>query len=585
MDSLTVRAAVHELNAHQGSRLDEVRSAEVWELHLVLDRRSTLVLCAHPRHNALYAAAGPPGPADVHAPTREASFVRNAQRLLAGGRFHRAVQRGLDRVVALAFRKRDRWGEIKVRHVIGEMTGTRANVLLVEGNDPWRGAILDVLRRDRSRGAGASYRPPAMDKADSTSASRDALVAAVRRALREAGGDPRVLVGAFSGVSPFVATEIWNRMKAEERGDPERLTDAWLAFARDTEPGAEDRPAGRLFSPVAVTLESGSSEVLCFRPKAGMTSVVPHGTISEAAAAVHRAFRGAASGERRSPRLTAVRQAERRVLNALDALRREEEESRNAEELRRMGEALLASAHAVAPGDSGAEVPDPHSGGTTQIRLNPRLSASENAKLYFRRARKAERRQALLGRRRSELESRREGLQRLAEETDRATSPEAEAAWFREARRLGVKLPRTELDRDPGARPEDRLPSALRPRRFALGGGWEILVGKSNRGNEVLTHEIARPHDTWMHADQAAGSHAVLRHHEKGKEPPRAVVLAAAAITAYFSRARTASKVPVLVTQKRFVRRARKARAGTVTVGQHETIMVRPATPDQMKES
>jgi predicted ribosome quality control (RQC) complex YloA/Tae2 family protein len=210
------------------------------------------------------------------------------------------------------------------------------------------------------------------------------------------------------------------------------------------------------------------------------------------------------------------------------------------------------------------------------VRLNPKLSATGNAELYFKRARKAERRAERVGARREELQRARQELRDLAERL--AGSPgEPDAAWFEEARRLGVKLP--PRDRGRHSPPEERLPSSVRPRRYDLGGGWEALVGKSRQGNDVLTHEIARPHETWMHADQAAGSHLVLRHQEKGKEPPETVLLAAARIAAYFSKARHSAKVPVLITEKRHVRRPRKGPPGTALVGKHRTVMVEPGEP------
>jgi predicted ribosome quality control (RQC) complex YloA/Tae2 family protein len=106
------------------------------------------------------------------------------------------------------------------------------------------------------------------------------------------------------------------------------------------------------------------------------------------------------------------------------------------------------------------------------------------------------------------------------------------------------------------------------------------MVGRSDKGNHVLTFELSRPDDTWMHASGCPGSHVVLRHDERGKEPPRDVVLAAAAIAAFFSKARGAAKVPVTVAAKRHVRRPRKAPIGQALVGEHKTVMVAPVDPD-----
>jgi predicted ribosome quality control (RQC) complex YloA/Tae2 family protein len=77
----------------------------------------------------------------------------------------------------------------------------------------------------------------------------------------------------------------------------------------------------------------------------------------------------------------------------------------------------------------------------------------------------------------------------------------------------------------------------------------------------------------------------VLRHHEKGKEPPGEILARAAAYTAFFSKARGSGKVPVTVTEKRHVRKPRKAPVGTVLVGTHRTILVGPRDPDKEIET
>jgi len=213
------------------------------------------------------------------------------------------------------------------------------------------------------------------------------------------------------------------------------------------------------------------------------------------------------------------------------------------------------------------------------VRLNPRLSATENADLFFKKARKAARRDPALETRRRDIEAQRDALETLRLEIERGAEPDE--AWLRRAEALGVRLPREASPASTTKEPADRLPNALRPRRYDLGDGWEAMVGKSNRGNDVLTFELARPEDVWMHAHQSAGSHLVLRHHEKGKEPPRSVLVSAASIAAYYSKARGSSKVPVLVSQKRFVRKPRKAPIGTVTVSRYETLMVPPHCPEE----
>ncbi len=597
MNSLTLRAVAAELHPYRGLRFESAAALDPFEFHLRLEKAVTLVACVHPEHNALFPAPGEAQAADSAPP-----FARAVEKALAGSRFAGAVQAGLDRVVALAFERRDRLGDPKRVHLVVELTGKGGNLLLTDGEDPWAARILDRLRDDRSRRAprrlapGAAYALPQNDRADATRDDPAALTRAVREALKERGPNPRALVGAWTGLGPATAEEVWRAAGPDPESHPDALTRTWLAFLDAVHPAGAGRTAGPRFSPTV----TGAGEALAFRPSASRepddprepagdrasgTRAPGYPTASAAVAAAHRRFRerrhGAPQGALGKPLHQAIERTER----GLAAVDRDEREVEEAPRYRRLAEAILASIHAIPRGAERVELPDPRTGETLTVELDPTRNPGENAEHYFNRAKKAERSAGKAGRRRRELAKRLDALRDLAARLAEAGPEGPGPAWIGQAQKLGVNLPREELPSEPDGGPEDRLTSALRPRRYDLGNGWEVLVGKSNRGNEVLTLELARPGDIWMHADQAPGSHVVLRHHEKGKEPPRELVLAAASIAAFFSKARGSGKVPVVVTEKRHVRRPRKAPVGTVTVGQHKTVMVSPGDPDKRSRS
>ena len=55
-----------------------------------------------------------------------------------------------------------------------------------------------------------------------------------------------------------------------------------------------------------------------------------------------------------------------------------------------------------------------------------------------------------------------------------------------------------------------------RPYRAVLVEGFEVLVGRGDEENDVLTFEIAAPEDFWLHvAGGVPGSHVVVRNPEK----------------------------------------------------------------------
>jgi len=121
-------------------------------------------------------------------------------------------------------------------------------------------------------------------------------------------------------------------------------------------------------------------------------------------------------------------------------------------------------------------------------------------------------------------------------------------------------------------------------RRYMLADGYEVWVGRNARQNDRLTLQYARKYDLWMHARGVGGSHTVLRLPGKSVHPPAAVVEQAAAIAAYFSKARTSSMVPVIVTERKYVRKPRKSRPGTVIVERERVLLVEPVLPGENNE-
>jgi predicted ribosome quality control (RQC) complex YloA/Tae2 family protein len=119
----------------------------------------------------------------------------------------------------------------------------------------------------------------------------------------------------------------------------------------------------------------------------------------------------------------------------------------------------------------------------------------------------------------------------------------------------------------------------IRPRRYVVTGGWVVLVGRSAKENDVLTHRYAAPGDLWFHARQAQGSHVVLRRIAGKTQVPREAVIQAAAIAAYHSKARTSKHVPVSYTERRYVKKVRRGAPGTAAMLREKVIFVTPSLP------
>src|SRR6266542_4409152 len=110
------------------------------------------------------------------------------------------------------------------------------------------------------------------------------------------------------------------------------------------------------------------------------------------------------------------------------------------------------------------------------------------------------------------------------------------------------------------------MASKGRPYRTFVIEGFEVLVGRADEDNDHLTFRIAEPWDLWLHvAGGTPGSHVVVRNPEK-IAIPRSVIERAAALAAWYSKARSANKVEVHFCRAAEVKKPRGVPAGLVAI-------------------
>ena len=291
--------------------------------------------------------------------------------------------------------------------------------------------------------------------------------------------------------------------------------------------------------------------------------------------------------------LRALRRYHRRLVRKVEALRGDLAEAERAPLLRRFGETLLAYLKQVPPRAKSVALPDPHDQAhTLEIALDPALNAQANAARYFKRAAKAERGLGEIPPRIATAEAEAHAIGVMLAKLEPAAEHGITPALVRQIEAARDQLPpgmspagsRPGGDKAPSpakvAAGEERAPSArLQPRRLKSREGWDVLIGRSNEGNDYLTHHLARPEDYWFHVHGAAGSHVVLRRGKGKNEPSKQTLEEVAAWAAFYSQARAAGKVPVIVTRKKYVRKPRKAPPGLVVCEREKTVMAPPKEP------
>jgi predicted ribosome quality control (RQC) complex YloA/Tae2 family protein len=105
-----------------------------------------------------------------------------------------------------------------------------------------------------------------------------------------------------------------------------------------------------------------------------------------------------------------------------------------------------------------------------------------------------------------------------------------------------------------------------------------LYVGKNAKNNDELTMKFAKPNDIWLHARGVGGSHCVIR--VDGSEPSKSIIKEAAAIAAFYSKAKTSNLAPVAYTYKKYVTKPKGANPGAVVVRREEVVLVEPYKPE-----
>ncbi len=550
-DTLTAAAMADELNgALAGGRVQEVLLVDALTLGMEVyaqHERRYLVLSAQPAQARVHLSAeklrrGPETPLPL---------LLLLRKHLRGGRLERVTQPGFERILRFEFAGLE--GPLAL---YAEIMGRRSNLIAVDAE----GMVLEAIKRvtpEQSRRPILPRRPyeppPPLRKASIASLTPSDLGALL------AGGEGalwRRLVDAVAGMSPLLAHEVVYRAAsdAEARAaSPAELAAAGRALLVEL-------PARHAWTP-SVGLEEGRA--VAYAPYA-LTHLPAQRTAESMSAAI-------AAYLAEQGRAEPYAEAKARVRRSLDAAREREMHRKAAiarglrspseiDRVREMGEWVLAYASQIVPRQTELVV-EGVAGEELHIALDPERSAVENAQRYFREYDNAK--LAAQG-----------GPERLAE-VDRALERLAQLEAD-----LALAENRAEIDEVRAALVQGgymrarKAPLAARaagPRRLETDEGLVIWVGRNSRQN-ALVLERAAPTDLWFHARGVSGGHLILV--TGGREVPEALVERVAALAAHYSTARGEARVPVDVTERRYVRPIPGAGPGQVTYRNERTLTV-----------
>ncbi len=243
-------------------------------------------------------------------------------------------------------------------------------------------------------------------------------------------------------------------------------------------------------------------------------------------------------------------------------------QSDDADTYRAQADLLMASLHEWQPGMKTITLSDFETGKPVKIPLNPEKNAVQNAQAYYKRHQKLKRARIAVEPLLAEVQTEINYLEQVE-----AAIAQIEAYQTPEDLQTLAEI-RDELTEQGYLNTPDyqnRSTTETEFYRYQTPSGFELLVGRNNRQNDLLTSKVAGDYDLWFHSQEIPGSHVLLRLNA-GEIPEETDLRFVANLTAYYSRARQSEQVPVIYTKPKHVYKPKGAKPGMV-IYKHETVI------------
>lgn len=101
---------------------------------------------------------------------------------------------------------------------------------------------------------------------------------------------------------------------------------------------------------------------------------------------------------------------------------------------------------------------------------------------------------------------------------------------------------------------------------------FDVFVGRNNKQNDYIISKLAKDDDIWFHARLCAGSHVLLKFN--GIEPNEEVLFECCKLARKYSSAKQPSKVGIIYTKAKYLRKPPAAPLGYVTYKNEKEVLI-----------
>jgi len=575
-DGITIHSLCHELDSRLlDARIDKIFQPEKDEIVFLIRTRNgscRLVVSANPRWARCYLTSF-----KKENPANPPAFCMLLRKYLEGGKIKAVHQCDFERIMYFDIEAMDDFREWKLKRLICEFTGRHSNIVLI---NPDNNTIIDAIKRFSSEQN--SYRevlPGRFYVDPPDQAKLNPLDFPLEQMVELMWSQPThtelsmALFNTFSGISPFSARQICLKstldpsLPVEQCGEFEFRTIAEQLVQMIADSGTSDHAC----------LAFSGGQAMEFAPYPLMepgsrVAVIPCDSINEACDSFYNNKLGHLKLESIKANLS------RNIKGFLDKAYKklyhqqgDENRARENEKYKDWGELITAYAHELRKGDLQAELNDFATGEAVCISLDPRYTPIQNAQRYFKTYNKS--RSAL-----RHLETLKSQSLLEIEYLESVLLAITQAENLEDIEEIVDELEGEGYIKEHGKKKKPKVHRS-EPRHFLSSDGMDILVGRNNRQNDLLSIKQASANDLWLHTKDVAGTHVIIKLARTINNidlVPDSTLEEAAILAAYFSKAEQSSKVEVDYTFRSNLRKPNGAKPGMVVYENYWTINVNP---------
>lgn len=568
-DGFVTHALIYELkNKILNAKIDKIYQPEKDEIIITLRTFSEnfkLLLAAsssNPRFNLTQVKKENP----ISAPL----YCMILRKHLYGGKIIDINQNAFDRTVIFEIESYTELGDLTVKKLIVEIMGRHSNIILVNEN----GIIIDSIKHVdftlssvRQILPGLKYElPPAQDKYTPDKITKELLLNKITDNL-DCSGYKKVLLNNITGLSPLIADEILSRADGVLNSDINR--EKFISEALDLLSKVIEND----FTPTLIYDKDHKHPAAFSCISLTQFGNLPHYCSESMSEIIDKFYEERSKNEKLAQKSAGILKI---INNNLERCKKKIAlhksnilKAKSRDKYKIYGDLLTANMYRINYGDKSFKAVNFYSENQEEIEipLKPDLSPSANAQRYYKLFNKAKTTEEFAN-----------------EELKKAVDEE----YYLETILEALKLAQSPLDIDEikeelteqgyiakSKKKGKKTVSTSKPLQFKTSDGYTVFVGKNNKENDYLTLKSSYSTDIWLHTKNIPGSHTIIKTNNN-PEVPDNTILEAAALAAYYSKAKSSANVPVDYTPVKNIKKPNGAKPGFVIYDNYKTVYVSP---------